>query len=291
MDHKLTISCSGLTSETDIARCATALREASGLLVITGAGISVESGLPTYRGSSGLYAQNPELPEVLSAEGLANEPNKLWAHLDTLRIRAAAAQPNPAHQILAQWEEESRFDRFLIATQNIDGLHQKAGSERVTELHGSVWQLARPRTADYTEDDQFSDDARDFMSSRNRETVLQRWSEENNQTIWEDRDVPFKSIPPSRNPEVRPNVLFFNESYGTRLVWVEDFIQKAPDVVLVIGCSGQVVILDRLLRYSLEANSACAIININKHEDCISQPHIYLPLSAVAAMEAIHSIL
>lgn len=244
--------------------------------------------MPTYRGPDGLYEQNPEIPAILSAEGLANEPHKLWSHLDTLRIRAAEAQPNPAHKILAQWERECRFERFLIATQNVDGLHQKAGSERVTELHGSVWQMACSRTVDYTEDDQFSDDAQDFMSARNRESILQRWSQENNQTIWENRDVPFESIPPSRNPEVRPNVLFFNESYGTRLLWVDDFIKRAPDVVLVVGCSGEVAILDRLLRYSLEANPACAIININKHEDCISHSHLYIPLSAVTAMEEIN---
>ena len=291
MDSKSTDSCSGSNTDEKIIKCVALLRESQGLLVITGAGISVESGMPTYRGPNGLYTQNPEIPAVLSAEGLANEPYKLWAHLDTLRNRAADAQPNPAHQILAQWEREDRFHRFLIATQNIDGLHQKAGSERVTELHGSLWQLARPRTVDYTEDAQFSDDAQDFMSSRNRESILHRWSQENNQTVWENRDVPFESIPPSRDPEVRPNVLFFNESYGTRLLWVEDFIKRMPDVVLVIGCSGEVAILDRLLRHCLEANPACTIINVNKHEDCIQYPHLYVPSSASTTLEAIHSIL
>jgi NAD-dependent SIR2 family protein deacetylase len=209
--------------------------------------------------------------------------------LDELRIQAANAKPNPAHQILAQWERERRFDRFLIATQNIDGLHQKAGSERVTELHGSLWQMARPRIVEYAEDDQFSNDAQDWMSSRNRESILRRWSQENNQTVWENREVPFESIPPSGNPEVRPNVLFFNESYGTRLMWVEDFIRQAPDTVLVIGCSGGVSILDRLLRNCLDANPDCAIININAHEDCIEHPHIYIPLPATEALLALNS--
>ena len=274
----------------NICRCVALLEKAQGVLVITGAGISVESGMPTYRGPDGLYEKNPEIPSVLSAEGLANEPHKLWAHLDALRIKAANAQPSTAHKILAEWEQEHRFPRLLIATQNIDGLHQKAGSERVTELHGSLWQMACPRTVDYTEDDQFSDDAQDFMSSRNRESILQRWSQENNQTVWENREVPFESIPPSRDSEVRPNVLFFNESYGTRLLWVEDFIRKAPDVVLVIGCSGEVAILDRLLRYCLDANPDCAIININAHEDCIEYSHLYIPLPASAAIKAIHSM-
>jgi len=280
-----------LTTTDALRQCASFLRDAEGLLVITGAGISVESGISSYRGPGGLYENDPELPAVLSADGLANNTDRLWKHINEMRIQAADASPNPAHQILAQWEREDRFPRFLIATQNIDGLHQKAGSERVTELHGSLWQLARPRTVDYTEDAQFSDDAQDFMAFRNRESILHRWSQENNQTVWENRDVPFESIPPSRDPEVRPNVLFFNESYGTRLLWVEDFIQKMPDVVLVVGCSGEVAILDRLLRHCLEANPACTIINVNKHEDCLPYPHYYVPLSASTAMETIHSIL
>jgi NAD-dependent SIR2 family protein deacetylase len=280
---------SNLNTQRETDQCATLLEKTCGLLVITGAGISTESGMPTYRGPGGLYEKNPEITSILSAEGLANKPDKLWKHIDELRIQAANAKPNPAHQILAQWEQERRFDRFLIATQNIDGLHQKAGSEQVTELHGSLWQLARPRTVDYVEDDQFSNDAQDWMSSRNRESILRRWSQENNQTVWENREVPFESIPPSRNPEVRPNVLFFNESYGTRLMWVEDFIRQAPDVVLVIGCSGGVSILDRLLRNCLDANPDCVIININAHEDCIEHPHIYIPLPAAEALFALNS--
>jgi NAD-dependent deacetylase len=264
-------------------------KKAKSLLVITGAGISAESGMPTYRGPNGLYEQNPDVESILSVEGLENEPHKLWQHIDSLRACAAKAQPNQAHQILAQWEQENRFEKFLIATQNIDGLHQKAGSERVTELHGSLWQMARPRTVDYTEDDQFSDDAQAWMSSRNRESILRRWSEENNQTVWENREVPFAAIPPCRDPEVRPNVLFFNENYGTRLMWVEDFIRQAPDVVLVIGCSGSVSILDRLLRNCLDANPDCSIININPHEDCIQQSHLYIQQSAADALSALNS--
>jgi NAD-dependent SIR2 family protein deacetylase len=127
------------------------------------------------------------------------------------------------------------------------------------------------------------------MSSRNRESILQRWSQENNQTVWENREVPFETIPPSRDPKVRPNVLFFNESYGTRLLWVEDFIRKTSDAVLVIGCSGEVAILDRLLRCCLDANPDCAIININPHEDCVQQPHLYIQRSASEALVTLNS--
>jgi NAD-dependent SIR2 family protein deacetylase len=282
-----------LSSETGtvVTRCAAILRKAQGLLVITGAGISAESGMPTYRGCGGLYEKNPEYTSTLSAAGLAHEPEKIWKHIDDLRVRAAAAQPNPAHRILAQWERERRFCRFLIATQNIDGLHQKAGSNRVTELHGSVWQMACPLSVDFAEDDQLSRDANDLISLENREEVLCRWSQENNHTVWEDREVPFASIPPYRDTDVRPNVVFFNENYGNRLLWVEDFIRRTPDAVLVIGCSGGVSIVDRLLRNCRDANPGCAIINVNTYEDFINLSHLHIPMPATAAMEALHAML
>jgi NAD-dependent SIR2 family protein deacetylase len=127
------------------------------------------------------------------------------------------------------------------------------------------------------------------MSGEHREEILMRWSRENNQVVWENHEVPFAAIPPCRDPEVRPNVLLFNESYGTRLMWVDDFIRHAPDVVLVIGCSGGVAILDRLLRSVLDASPNGTIININAYEDCIRHPHLYIPLPAGMALEAIDS--
>lgn len=273
--------------ESVIQQCADTLKNTRSLLVITGAGISAESGLPTYRGPGGAYERNPELPSLLSEEGWARDPNMVWQYLDDFRVRAAEAEPNTAHHVLARWEKEQRFERFLIATQNIDGLHQAAGSHRVTELHGSAWHMSRPRNVDYANDPLFYRDAQNFLNARNREPILRQWSQENNRSIWEDRDVPFASIPPYADPSVRPNVVLFGEGYGNRLLWVEDFIKHKPDTVLVIGCSGGVSLLERLLRYCREASPACAIININAHADHITQPHMHIPLPASTALGAI----
>jgi NAD-dependent SIR2 family protein deacetylase len=276
--------------ESAVKQCTAILKDTRGLLVITGAGISAESGLPTYRGPGGAYEQNPELPIILSEEGWANDPRRVWQYLDDFRVRAAQAKPNQAHRILMQWEQERRFDRFLIATQNIDGLHQTAGSSRVSELHGSAWQMACPRSVDYADDPQFSRDAWDIMSLHKLEAILQRWSRENKHTVWDDRQVPFPFIPPYADPVVRPNIVLFGEGYGNRLLWVEDFIKHKPDTVLIIGCSGGVSILDRLVRACHEVNPGCAIININAHADPISLPHLHIPLSAVLAFENIHPL-
>lgn len=275
--------------EASVSRCARLLEKSQGLLVVTGAGISAESGIPPYRGPGGIFENTPETQSLLSEEGLAREPGRIWNYINDSRKQIDTAEPSPAHQILACWEKERRFKRFLVATQNIDGLHQKAGSRRVAELHGSIWQMACPRTVDYAEDEQFSNDFSHMMSSGGNEEILQRWSEENNRTIWEDRQVPFDSIPPYRDPEIRPNMLFFNEGYGNRLLWVEDFIGKGVDTVLVIGCSGGVAILDRLVRQCRKANPACTVVNINPYQDGVEQEHFFVPLGASAAMESLNN--
>jgi hypothetical protein len=159
----------------------------------------------------------------------------------------------------------------------------------MSQLHGSLWQMTSPRETDFAEDPQFSEDVGFMAYPEMGEEILQRWSEENQQQIREDRTVPFPRLPPDSNPDVRPNILLYVESYDSRLVWVEDFIHGGVDVVLVIGCSGGATILDRLLRLFREVNPDCEIINVNPHEDCIGMPHHYLPLPASVAMAAMDS--
>ena len=268
-----------------IDEAARILADSESLLVITGAGISAESGLPTFRGIHGLYDQQPDLTAMLSADGLAHDPNAVWSFINDFRIRSAAASPNAAHRILAQWEQPQRFKRFLIATQNIDGLHQAAGSQRVSELHGSVWQIACPRELDFINDEAFGRDFQRVMAGEpDCEPILRRWSEQNKRMIWEDRDVPFRTIPPYRDPHARPNVLLFDEEYGDRLLWVRDFIRRKPDTVLVIGCSGTLNVLWQLLSECRQANPSCRVINLNVDQSAEIPGAIHISLSATEAM-------
>lgn len=106
--------------------------------VITGAGISRASGLPTYRGLGGLYddpAEGAATMEALSARTWRSDPERTWAALASLARPGVAAAPNPAHLALARLEERNEV---TILTQNVDGLHQRAGSQRVIEIHGSL---------------------------------------------------------------------------------------------------------------------------------------------------------
>jgi NAD-dependent deacetylase len=107
------------------------------LLVLTGAGISAESGLATFRGGGGLWAGH-RVEAVATPEAFRANPELVWRFYSMRRRDAAEARPNPAHAALAAVERRLGA-RFLLATQNVDGLHATAGSERVVELHGSAW--------------------------------------------------------------------------------------------------------------------------------------------------------
>ncbi|MDQ7797391.1 MAG: NAD-dependent deacylase [Candidatus Edwardsbacteria bacterium] len=112
-----------------------AIRKARSCLVLTGAGVSAESGLQTFRGMQGLWDDFDPM-KLATPEAFACEPKKVWEWYQWRREKLPLVQPNPAHKAIA--EMERYFDDFLLVTQNIDGLHQRAGSMKVVELHGNL---------------------------------------------------------------------------------------------------------------------------------------------------------
>ena len=116
-------------------------REASNVLVLTGAGVSAESGVPTFRGGGNTAVWKGMPFEVISSAGmLERDLPAVWEWFNYRRGLLELLQPNPAHVAIARWQDQ--FRDFALVTQNIDGLHQAAGSRNVIELHGNVW-LAR----------------------------------------------------------------------------------------------------------------------------------------------------
>ncbi|MDY0071679.1 MAG: NAD-dependent deacylase [Thauera sp.] len=114
------------------------------ILFITGAGISADSGLPTYRGFGGLYddrvtEEGYAIEEVLSGPMLARHPALSWKYLAEIEARCRGAQPNLAHRLLAALEREKAM--VCVLTQNVDGLHAAAGSRNLIEIHGSLHRL------------------------------------------------------------------------------------------------------------------------------------------------------
>ena len=106
------------------------------IVILTGAGISAESGLKTFRAEDGLWENHP-VEEVATPEGFARDPDVVQRFYDERRMQVLAAQPNPAHEALGRLERELG-DRLLIVTQNIDDLHERGGAGRVLHMHGEV---------------------------------------------------------------------------------------------------------------------------------------------------------
>jgi NAD-dependent deacetylase len=114
------------------------LASARSVAVLTGAGISADSGVPTFRGADGLW-RNFRAEDLATPEAFARDPRLVWEWYNWRRELIAAKRPNPAHDAVAAMER--RFPRFWLITQNVDGLHRDAGSRLLSEIHGNIWKV------------------------------------------------------------------------------------------------------------------------------------------------------
>ncbi|MDA7918739.1 NAD-dependent protein deacylase [bacterium] len=133
-----------LSIEEKIGEVVEYLHRANDILVITGAGCSADSGLPTYRGFGGIYdnrltEDGMPIESALSGPMFQSRPEITWKYLAEIEQGARGASPNPAHKTLALMEQ--KFERFWILTQNVDGFHSAAGSKNVIEIHGNMYRL------------------------------------------------------------------------------------------------------------------------------------------------------
>jgi len=216
-----------MANETELEQAAAILRSARRVVVMTGAGVSAESGVPTFRASDGLWEGHP-IEEVATPEGFAADPIKVWRFYEGRRENLLRVAPNPGHHVIAAWQE--RFSSLMLVTQNVDGLHQRAGSRDVMELHGSIWQIR--------------------CSQCHRERV--------------DRTAPMAKLPPIC--EVcggleRPGVVWFGEILPQDTLNAAARAAVKADVTLVAGTSAVVYPAAGLVE--LAANSGAALIEVN----------------------------
>jgi NAD-dependent deacetylase len=127
-----------MTREAGIQEVRARLSNARAVTVLTGAGISADSGVPTFRGKDGLW-RNFRAEDLATPEAFARDPRLVWEWYNWRREIIAGKLPNPAHATLV--EMERRFDRFWLITQNVDGLHRLAGSTKLSEIHGNIWKV------------------------------------------------------------------------------------------------------------------------------------------------------
>ncbi len=216
-----------------IAELRVAIDAARHVVVLTGAGISAESGIPTFRGPGGLWRNfSPE--QLATPSVFARDPRLVWEWYDWRRGLIHAAQPNPAHLALVELERRSREDAsgqrtFAVVTQNVDGLHERAGSRTVVKLHGDIWLLRCVGCGAETHDEQ----------------------------------VPLPGLPPrcSCGALLRPGVVWFGEPLPPG-EW--DRAMEActrAQIVLIVGTSATVYPAAGLVGEARRAGARIAVVN------------------------------
>jgi NAD-dependent protein deacetylase/lipoamidase len=212
----------------DTEELVTRLRNAHTIVVVTGAGVSAASGVPTFRGEDGLW-RNFRAEDLATPEAFAHDPKTVWEWYDWRRTVLAGCLPNAAHEVLAKW---SARQGFTLITQNVDGLHERAGTANVIRFHGSIWEL--------------------------------RCAAECGAPPWEDRTAPLTSLPPAC-PKcgglARPGVVWFGESIDPDVLERSSNAAAGADVFLSIGTSSLVYPAAGLLHHAHRAGAFAAEIN------------------------------
>lgn len=194
---------------TPIEQVRARLASAKRVMVLTGAGISADSGIPTFRGPEGLW-KNFRAEDLATPEAFARDPNLVWEWYSWRRELIATKEPNPAHRALVRIETQvqARRAQFCLVTQNVDGLHGRAGSRSLIELHGNIWKVRCTGCG----------------------------------AVTEDRRVPIPVPPhcPSCGQMLRPHIVWFGESLDPRDMDGAIEALENCEVMLVIGTSGVV---------------------------------------------------
>ena len=210
---------------------------------LTGAGISADSGVPTFRGPDGLW-RNFRAEDLATPEAFARDPALVWEWYNWRRELIATKEPNPAHRSLV--EMERRYPQFRLVTQNVDGLHGLAGSRNLIELHGNIWKVRCTGCAQITE----------------------------------DRRVPISVPPhcPSCGKMLRPHIIWFGESLDPDDINGALEAVTGCEVMLVIGTSG---VVQPAASFASAARSAGAfVVEINPE---VGSPVAHVALRGRAA--------
>jgi NAD-dependent deacetylase len=223
------------------------LRSAKRVLVLTGAGISAESGIPTFRGAGGWYRNRPA-HVLASPEGFAESPETVWEWYDYRRQLIARAQPNAAHHALHDWEQHAEV---IIVTQNVDDLHERAGSSHIFHVHGSIWRVRCLSGCPVTLDER----------------------------------APLPELPPrcSCGALLRPDVVWFGEQLPVPVLQqIEQSLQTPFDLALVVGTGADFGYIQSWARRARAAGALLLDVNPDVSQlTAFSDAHLAAPAGEV----------
>jgi NAD-dependent deacetylase len=208
-------------------------RRPRNIVTLTGAGISAESGIPTFRGPGGLW-ENHRPEELATPSAFARDPLLVWRWYEWRRALVREAQPNPAHTSIASLETIAGIESSVV-TQNVDGLHRRGGTRNLVELHGNIFEVR--------------------CTAEGRPVM---------------REEPFEALPPRCDcgALLRPGVVWFGESLPPGAWERAVSLVVAADLVLVVGTSGVVYPAAGLIGYledgfSIEVNVSATDLSTN----------------------------
>ena len=215
-----------MASASDLGIVKERLAAARSITILTGAGISADSGVPTFRGTDGLW-RNFRAEDLATPEAFERDPRLVWEWYNWRRELIATKQPNDAHKAIA--ELERRCPDFWLITQNVDGLHQEAGSRKLSEIHGNLWTVRCTACG----------------------------------MITNNHDVPIAILPSCARcgSLLRPHIVWFGESLFTDDLDCCSRALTRCDVLLVIGTSGIVYPAAGFTSVAKEAGAFVAEIN------------------------------
>lgn len=188
-----------------ITRIKQRLSKANTVVVLTGAGVSAESGIPTFRGKDGLW-NNYRAEELATPQAFSRDPRLIWEWYNWRRELIASKSPNSAHYAIVKLEK--RYNDFLLITQNVDGMHRLAGSRELLELHGNIWKTRCTKCHE----------------------------------VSDNREIPIEILPKCRSCGglLRPHIVWFGESLDPADMERSYEILERCDVLIVVGTSAVV---------------------------------------------------
>ena len=209
------------------------LRDAKRVAVLTGAGVSAESGIPTFRGAGGIW-EKYDFQKLATPWGFREDPALVWEWYQLRQREIKNAVPNPAHIVIASMAKY--YEVFRVLTQNIDGMHQRAGSEDVVELHGNIWRM---------------------RCERDGTTIA--------------LDSPVTDIPPlcQCGSILRPDVVWFGEPLKPEILSEASQVAAESDLMFVVGTSA--IVYPAAALPVIVKNSSGTVVEINMEETDVSR--------------------